>query len=126
MVDGYWVRFAVKNNLQTDKIGLSHNFNYENKIFIKNLLGFDEFICWKLGFNKYRGKDHIGGAYQLKIPTNKLTFVYDFLWNNSADRFNSKDNYHRLMIGNVAFIAPTFFVVYYFFAYAISRGKLSG
>ena len=99
MVDGYWVRFAVKNNLQTDKIGLSHNFNYENKIFIKNLLGFDEFICWKLGFNKYRGKDHIGGAYQLKIPTNKLTFVYDFLWNNSADRFNSKDNYHRVMIG---------------------------
>ena len=29
MVDGYWVRFVVKNNLKTDKIGLSHNFNYE-------------------------------------------------------------------------------------------------
>ena len=29
MVDGYWVRFVVKNNLKTDKIGLFHNFNYE-------------------------------------------------------------------------------------------------
>ena len=38
-----WVRFIVKNNLKTDKIGLSHNFNYEKKIFIKNSLGIDEF-----------------------------------------------------------------------------------
>ena len=139
MVDGYWVRFAVKNNLQTDKIGLSHNFNYEKKIFIKNSLGIDEFSYWKLEFNKHRGEDHIGGAYQLKIPTNELTFIYDFFRNNPADRFNSKDNYHRMMIGtweslenkefyrligNVAFIAPTFlFGVYYFFVYAISRGN---
>ena len=99
MVDGYWVRFAVKNNLQTGKIGLSHNFNYEKKIFIKNSLGIDEFSYWKLEFNKHRGKDHIGGAYQLKIPTNELTFIYDFFRNNPADRFNSKDNYHRMMIG---------------------------
>ena len=27
MVDGYWVRFKVKNNLSTDSIGLSHNYN---------------------------------------------------------------------------------------------------
>ena len=139
MVDGYWVRFVVKNNLKTDKIGLSHNFNYEKKIFIKNSLGIDEFSYWKLGLEKHRGEDHIGGAYQLKIPTNELTFIYDFFRNNPVDRFNSKDNYHRMMIGtweslenkefyrligNVAFIAPTFlFGVYYFFVYLISRGN---
>ena len=43
MVDGYWVRFVVKNNLKTDKIGLSHNFNREKKIFTKNSLGITEF-----------------------------------------------------------------------------------
>ena len=139
MVDGYWVRFVVKNNLKTDKIGLSHNFNYEKKIFIKNSLGIDEFSYWKLGLDKHRGEDHIGGAYQLKIPTNKLTFIYDFFRNSPVDRFNSKDNYHRMMIGtwdslenkefysligNVAFIAPTFlFGVYYFFVCLISRGN---
>lgn len=99
MVDGYWVRFVVKNNLKTDKIGLSHNFNYEKKIFIKNSLGIDEFNHWKLGLDKHRGENHIGGAYQLKIPTNELTFIYDFFRNNPVDRFNSKDNYHRMMIG---------------------------
>ena len=36
MVDGYWVRFVVKNNLKTEKIGLPHNFNQEKKIFTKN------------------------------------------------------------------------------------------
>ena len=138
MVDGYWVRFVVKNNLKTDKIGLSHNFNYEKKIFIKNSLGIDEFSYWKLGLERHRGEDHIGGAYQLKIPMNELTFIYDFFRNKPVDRFNSKDNYHRMMIGtweslenkefyrligNVAFIAPTFlFGVYYFFVYLISRG----
>ena len=37
MVDGYWVRFSVKNNLSTDSIGLSHNFNREKKIFIEKV-----------------------------------------------------------------------------------------
>ena len=31
MVEGYWVRFSVKNNLLTEDIGLSHNFNREKK-----------------------------------------------------------------------------------------------
>ena len=39
MVEGYWVRFKVRNNLSTDKIGLSHNFNREKKIFVKNSMG---------------------------------------------------------------------------------------
>ena len=38
MVDGYWVRFSVKNNSSTDRIGLSHNINREKKIFYKKLL----------------------------------------------------------------------------------------
>ena len=28
MVEGYWVRFAVRNNLATSSIGLMHNFNF--------------------------------------------------------------------------------------------------
>ena len=43
MVDGYWVRFSVMNNLSTDLIGLTHNYNREKKIFIKNSLGIKEF-----------------------------------------------------------------------------------
>ena len=43
MVDGYWVRFSVMNNLSTDLIGLTHNFNREKKIFAKNSLGIKEY-----------------------------------------------------------------------------------
>ncbi len=85
------------------------------------------------------GEYNIGGAYQLKIPKNKVSFIYNFFRNNPVERFNSKDNYHRMMIGtweslrnkefyrligNVAFITPTLlFGFYYFFVYLISRGN---
>jgi len=39
MVEGYWVRFVVKNNLTTSSIGLMHNFNFEKKLYVKNSLG---------------------------------------------------------------------------------------
>ena len=32
MVEGYWVRFAVRNNLATNSIGLNHNQNREKKL----------------------------------------------------------------------------------------------
>ena len=35
MVDGYWVRLTIINNLSTDLIGLAHNVNSEKKIFVK-------------------------------------------------------------------------------------------
>ena len=47
MVDGYWVRFKEKNNLSTDSIGLSHNYNREKKIYVKNSLGVKEYDHWK-------------------------------------------------------------------------------
>ena len=97
MVDGYWVRFVVKNNLKTDKIGLSHNFNYEKKIH-KNSLGITEFDYWKRDLTKQiiTLDLHI----KLIIPKNELTVVYDFFRNNPVDRFNSKENYHRMLIGS--------------------------
>ena len=100
MVDGYWVRFAVKNNLQTDKIGLSHNFNYEKKIFIKNSLGIDEFRYWKAGINKNFEETHIGSEFRIHVPKNRKTTIYNFFRNYPVDRFNSMDNYHRMMIGS--------------------------
>ena len=100
MVDGYWVRFAVKNNLQTDKIGLSHNFNYENKIFIKNSIGIDEFSYWKAGNNKHFEETHIGSKFRIHVPNNRKTTIYNFFRNYPVDRFNSMNNYHRMMIGS--------------------------
>ena len=35
MVDGYWVRLTVINNLSTDLIGLNHNVNSEKKSLLK-------------------------------------------------------------------------------------------
>ena len=41
MVEGYWVRFVVQNNLATSSIGLSHNFNFEKKVVCQKLFGGD-------------------------------------------------------------------------------------
>ena len=46
MVEGYWVRFTVKNDLSADKIGLSHNYNREKKLFVKNSIGTKESEYW--------------------------------------------------------------------------------
>jgi hypothetical protein len=35
MVDGYWVRLTVINNLSTDLIGLNHNVNSEKRSLLK-------------------------------------------------------------------------------------------
>ena len=139
MVDGYWVRFVVKNILKTDKIGLSHNFNYEKKIFIKNSLGVDEFSYWRAGIDKHFEETHIGSEFRINIPKNEKTIIYNFFRNYPVDRFNSMDNYHRMMIGSwesvrnkeffrligkTIFIAPVFlFGIYYFFVYLISKGN---
>ena len=47
MVDGYWVKFIVRNNLKSNIIGLNHNWNFEKKLYIKNSLGSKEFPYWK-------------------------------------------------------------------------------
>ena len=44
MVDGYWLRFSTVNNLTTNIIGLSHNYNKEKKLFVKNSLKDQKFV----------------------------------------------------------------------------------
>ena len=43
LVDGYWVRFRVRNTLQMDEIGIEHNFNTEKKIYAEHSGGVDEY-----------------------------------------------------------------------------------
>ena len=139
MVDGYWVRFSVKNNLSTDSIGLSHNFNREKKIFIKNSLGTKEYDYWKLGLTKHKDDNHIGSEFKLIVPKGETTKIYNFFRNKPVDRFNSKANYHRMMIGAWDTIkakefwrstvragfatSAILFGIYYFFVYLISKGN---
>ena len=99
MVDDFCVRFSVKNNFSTDSIGLSHNFNREKKIFIKNSMGTKEYNYWKLGITKHKEDNHIGFEFKLTIPRGETTTIYNFVRNKPVDRFNSKENYHRMMIG---------------------------
>ena len=97
MVDGYWLRFSTINNLTTNIIGLSNNYNKEKKLFVKNSLGIKEYDFWKSGLNKLITDERIGAQHRIVMPKGELTVVYDFFRNNPVDRFNSKENYHRMM-----------------------------
>ena len=70
IVEGYWVRFVVQNNLTTSSIGLNHSFNREKKLYVKNSLGVTEYPYWKRGEHKYLGEGRIGhstGSYCPKM-----------------------------------------------------------
>ena len=88
MVDGYWVRFSVMNNLSTDLIGLTHNYNREKKIFIKNSLGIKEFDYWKQGFSEHRTDSNIGAMYKILMPQQEITYIYDFFRNKYPNFWN--------------------------------------
>ena len=75
MVEGYWVRFAVRNNLTTSNIGLMHSFNRKKKLFVKNSLGLTEYPYWKRGVHKYLDEDRIGGQYRTVLPQNEETII---------------------------------------------------
>ena len=79
MVDGYWVRLTIINNLSTDLIGLAHNVNSEKKIFVKNSLGIKEFAFWERGVNKQIEDDHFGPNFRIVAPQNDTTTIYNFL-----------------------------------------------
>ena len=53
IVNGYWVKFIVKNNLESNIIGLNHNWNMEKKLYVKNSLGIKEFLYWKHRENNF-------------------------------------------------------------------------
>ena len=138
--NGYWVKFIVKNNSDSNVIGLNHNWNMEKKLFVKNSLGLKEYPYWKFRENSFLGQDHIGAQYRILMPKNGNTVIYDFFRSKPFDRYYSKVNgLDRMTIGlwknirlrelvrfssNIGFISVALsFGIYYFFIYLVSKGN---
>ena len=138
--NGYWVKFIVKNNSDSNVIGLNHNWNMEKKLFVKNSLGLKEYPYWKFRENSFLGQDHIGAQYRILMPQNENTVIYDFFRSKPFDRYYSKVNgLDRMTIGlwenirlreivrfssNMGFISVALaFGIYYFFIYLVSKGN---
>ena len=135
IVEGYWVRFVVQNNLTTNIIGLNHSFNREKKLYVKNSLGVTEYPYWKRGVHKYLDEGRIGAQYRIVLPQNEETIIYDFFRSKPFDRtrliggtgkgldrimlglwgeIQAKENLR--VLGSVAFLTPVLlFGFYYFF-----------
>ena len=139
LVDGYWVRFRVKNGLATDKIGIEHNFNTEKKILVAHDGGLDKYAYWKQGAHPWIAEGRILSHHQVLMPVGEVTTVYNYFRNKPFDRYMSKVNgLDRMTIGpwwniqslqllglaaNIAVIAISLsFGLYYFFMFAVSRG----
>ena len=140
MVNGYWVKFVVKNNSDSNLIGINHNWNMEKKIFVKNSLGLKEYAYWKYRENIFLGQDHIGAQYRVLMPQNENTVIYDFFRSKPFDRYYAMVNgLDRMTIGlwenirlrelvrfssNIGFISVALsFGIYYFFIYLVSKGN---
>ena len=139
IVDGYWVRLTIINNLSTDLIGLAHNVNSEKKIFVKNSLGIKEFAFWERGVNKQIEDDHFGPNFRIVAPQNDTTTIYNFFRSKPFNRFMDTNNYHRMSVGTwenlrilqiariviviSLFTASLLLGLYYFFIYLISGGN---
>ena len=140
MVDGYWVKFVVKNNSESNVIGINHNWNMEKKLYVKNSLGLKEYPYWKHRKNVFVGQEHIGAQYRILMPQNKNTIIYDFFRSRPFDRYMAMVNgLDRMTIGlwkdvrfrelvrfssNIGFIAVALsFSIYYFFIYLVSKGN---
>ena len=140
LVDGYWVKFQIHNKLDSNEIGLNHNWNVEKKIFVKNSLGLTEFPYWMYQRNSFWGEGRIGAQYRIIMPKNEITIIYDFFRSKPFDRFMAKVNgLDRMTIGlwkdvrlrelvrfsgNIGFMSVALsFGLYYFFIYLVSRGN---
>ena len=139
MVDGYWVRFTVVNNLSTDLIGLNHNVNSEKKIFVKNSLGIKEFAFWERGVNKHIEDDHFGPNFRIVVPQNGITTIYNFfrashlivLWIQitiTVCQLELGKTYEYFQIARIVIVISLFtssllLGLYYFFIYLISKGN---
>ena len=140
MVEGYWVRFVVQNNLATSSIGLMHNFNFEKKLYVKNSLGVAVYPHWKYGEHPFLGEGRIGEQYRIVMPQNEETVIYDFFRSQPFDRYMSMVNgLDRMTIGswevirvnvffrfasNIGIVTPAlFFGFYFFFMYLVSKGN---
>lgn len=140
MVDGYWVKFIVRNNINSNIIGLNHNWNMEKKLYTKNSLGIKEYSYWKHKEQIFIGQERIGAHYRIIMPQNEDTLIYDYFRSNPFDRYMAKVNgLDRMTIGlwddirlrelvrfssNIGFIAVSLsFGIYYFFIYIVSKGN---
>ncbi len=140
IVDGYWVKFIVRNNLESNVIGLNHNWNMEKKLYVKNSLGVKEFPYWKHREHNFVGQEHIGAQYRILMPKNENTIIYNFFRSKPFDRYYAMVNgLDRMTIGlwkdirlrelvrfssNIGFIAVAIsFGLYYFFIYLVSKGN---
>ncbi len=113
MVEGYWVRFVVKNNLTTSSIGLMHNFNFEKKLYVKNSLGVAVYPHWKYGEHPFLGEGRIGEQYRIVMPQNEETVIYDFFRSQPFDRYMAMvDGLDRMTIGSWELIRVNVFIRY--------------
>ena len=102
LVDGYWVKFSVKNNLDSPEIGLVHNLNFEKKIFVKKSFAVKEYPYWKFRKDHYVSEDHVGTLYRLMMPQKEITVVYNFFKSKPFNRFYSaKNGLNRMMLGDI-------------------------
>ena len=100
LVDGYWVKFIIHNKLDSNEIGLNHNWNVEKKIFVENSFGLIEFPYWKHKRHSFWGEGRIGAQYRIMMPKNEVTIIYDFFRSKPFDRFMAKVNgLDRMTIG---------------------------
>ncbi len=137
-VEGYWVKFLVRNELDSTTIGLLHNLNFEKKIFINNSHGVKEYPYWNYRKDHYFSENHLGSDYRLVLPQQEVTTVYDFFRSKPFNRYYSaKNGLDRIQLVNwndgqsrsiislvvsIGVIAISFaFALYYLFIYLVSK-----
>ena len=99
-VEGYWVKFLVRNELDSTTIGLFHNLNFEKKIFVNNSHGVKEYPYWNYRKDHYFSENHLGSHYRLVLPQQEVTTVYDFFRSKPFNRYYSaKNGLDRLKLG---------------------------
>lgn len=140
LVDGYWVRFRVRNTLQVDEIGIEHNFNTEKKIYAEHSGSVDEYNYWRQGRDPWMDNGRILSHHLVVMPVGEITTIYNYFRNKPFDRYMSKENgLDRMTIGpwqdirnlqllglasNIAVFAIALsFGLYYMAMFTVSRGN---
>ena len=139
IVDGYWIRFKILNNFNTNEIGLFHNWNTEKKVFT-DFNGLEKmYSYWNFETDAWIDDGRVLDKYKILLPKNEVTIVYNYFRNNPLDRYMGKTNgLDRIGIGtwetvrfqqylsilsNIATISIVFsFALYYLFMFIVSKG----
>ena len=92
IVDGYWVRFKILNNFNTNEIGLFHNWNTEKKVFT-DFNGLEKmYSYWNFETDAWIDDGRVLDKYKILLPKNEVTIVYNYFRNNPLDRYMGKTN----------------------------------